>query len=504
MGLIAKLRGYFGRLWWKLTLSYIGVTIGTLVVLSVLLAALLSRSILLSNQWFSPQKWIEAANRSAVPILRNILSQDPIDPGLIDIWLNEIDLQLNQIELIQIGGAEFSVGTSIELDLLVIGPDGKLISMSNPQNIPTVFIGWPFNPQSLPGLQGPFEAALRGEQDPERLIALTENEDEMVAAIPVINSDASGGEVLGVLALHVTYIPSQRDITSLTSQIIQHVLPYILIAAVLVGALFGSITARMLTRRLERLARVSDAWSGGDFSEFIDDPSSDEIGDLSRQLNSMAHELEDTLRQRQEMAVSEERNRLARELHDSAKQQALAASFQLATANILLEKKPQAARQHLLEAESLVNSVRVELANLIHELRPANMELSDMLESIRTYTLDWSQQSGIPIETSLQECEGLSPETLQEIYRILQEALANAARHSAATQVQVKLTCDSQSATLAVVDDGKGFNTGETHPGLGQHSMRERTEMLGGEFSIMSQPGQGTKVEASFPITNER
>ena len=105
------------------------------------------------------------------------------------------------------------------------------------------------------------------------------------------------------------------------------------LAQVLWAQLFGSLTAKRMVDRLKHLEQAANAWSRGDFSVFIDDPTGDEISQLAHHLNNMAEQLQDLLKRRQAMAISEERNRLARDLHDSAKQQALAASFQLGTAS---------------------------------------------------------------------------------------------------------------------------------------------------------------------------
>ncbi len=110
------------------------------------------------------------------------------------------------------------------------------------------------------------------------------------------------------------------------------------------GAIFGSYFCPWAGHPLQALiSNATDAWSEGDFSKFIDDPTGDEISQFAQRLNNMAKQLQSLLRRRQEMAVSEERNRLARDLHDSAKQQALAASFQLGTALTLYE--PRSARR---------------------------------------------------------------------------------------------------------------------------------------------------------------
>ena len=145
----------------------------------------------------------------------------------------------------------------------------------------------------------------------------------------------------------------------------------VLILAGIVGTVFGFITARGLVGRLARLASATSSWSQGDFSVVVADTSQDELGQLARRLNRMAEQLQNMLDTRRELAVVEERNRLARDLHDSAKQQAFAASAQIGAARALIVRDPASADQHIAEAERLINALRKELSTLILELRPA-------------------------------------------------------------------------------------------------------------------------------------
>jgi signal transduction histidine kinase/putative methionine-R-sulfoxide reductase with GAF domain len=198
--------------------------------------------------------------------------------------------------------------------------------------------------------------------------------------------------------------------------------------------------------------------------------------------------------QAQQMAALGERNRLARELHDSVKQQALAASFQLGTAITLFDREPETAKKHIIEADHLVNSVRVELTDLIHELRPPTMNGQDFAVTLNDYAIEWAHQSGIEVNVDVQGNNGLSLEVKQTLFRILQEALANVARHSDARSVDVSLSYGSDTVSLTITDDGSGFDTSAQHDGMGLNSMWERAETLKGEFTVESEPGEGTRI----------
>ena len=182
------------------------------------------------------------------------------------------------------------------------------------------------------------------------------------------------------------------------------------------------------------------------------------------------------------MAVSEERNRLARDLHDSAKLESLAASFHLGTALTLFDREPEQAKNHLIEADNLVNSVREELTDLIHELRPPSMNSVQFNETINEYIIEWAYQTGIGAALNVGGFVDLSLEIKQAIYRIMQEALANVARHSSAHNVEVVLSSRDNMVELSVSDDDAGFDTQRQNAGMGLDSMRERAERLNGSF----------------------
>jgi signal transduction histidine kinase len=221
---------------------------------------------------------------------------------------------------------------------------------------------------------------------------------------------------------------------------------------------------------------------------------------MTERLNQMAKQLQQFLKRSQAIAVSEERNRLARDLHDSAKQEALAASFHLGTALTLFERDPQSAKSHLVEADNLVDSVRGELTDLIHELRPPAMNGARFDETINEYIIEWAHQTGIEANLKVDGFIDLPLEIKQAIYRIMQEALANVTRHSSANRVDITMSFNKNLVVFCISDDGVGFDIQLQYTGMGLDSMRERVESLEGDLSIESKPDQGTKVCVTIPI----
>jgi NarL family two-component system sensor histidine kinase LiaS len=213
----------------------------------------------------------------------------------------------------------------------------------------------------------------------------------------------------------------------------------------------------------------------------------------------MARQLEQLLDTRRELAVVEERNRLARDLHDSAKQQAFAAAAQVSAARALLKPDPEAAETHIEEAERLIYDLRQELTSLIQELRPAALENKGLAPAVRDYAADWSRQNGITAEVIVRGERSLPLDSEQTLYRIMQEALANVARHSEAGKVEISLLYSKKEISLTVTDDGHGYGTDDKGRGFGLSSMQDRAQGAGGQLTVETILEKGTTVSCTLP-----
>jgi signal transduction histidine kinase len=220
------------------------------------------------------------------------------------------------------------------------------------------------------------------------------------------------------------------------------------------------------------------------------------------QNQQLLEELRAAQRQVQDLAVAEERNRLARDLHDSVKQQIFATIMQLGAARMLLERDPNAARGHMLEAEQLAQQSGAELSLLIHELRPVALGDKGLAAAIESYAADWSRQSNIRVEVRARGEAALAPAAEHALLRVTQEALANVARHSHASAVTIDLELATGVANLAIADNGAGFERGMEPGGVGLASMRERLEALGGQLCVESRPGAGTTITARCEVSH--
>jgi len=500
--LVNRIKLSLSHLQWKLTLSYSAVTVGSLLVVVFILGYLLfSRAYIpieIYNRVATPEDWIRIITEKDAALVRSIYRQDPIDTNLIAILVEQGELTITDIDLLQIGGFQIRLRTEGQGSSILLDREGVLLGLNNPSLVPGAVVGQPFDRDTFPGLDGALTAAFNGEVDPDRIFVTLEPYERFYFAAPVMDEDDQ--EVLGVVVVYMDDVPTANDIPETLALLLGRSVLILLLAAGVVGTIFGFLTARGMALRLERISQVTGSWSQGDFSEFIEDSAGDEISQLAVRLNQMAEQLQQFLKRSQEMAVSEERNRLARDLHDSAKQEALAASFHLGTALTLFERDPKSAKSHLIEADSLVDSVRVELTDLIHELRPPSMNGSRFDETLNEYIIEWAHQTGIEATLNVEGFIDLPLEIKQAIYRILQEALANVAKHSSAHNVNISLRLGESLAEFCLSDDGVGFDTHHQHDGMGLDSMRERAESLRGVFSVQSEPGQGAKICISIPI----
>jgi NarL family two-component system sensor histidine kinase LiaS len=214
----------------------------------------------------------------------------------------------------------------------------------------------------------------------------------------------------------------------------------------------------------------------------------------------MAGQLQHLVDTRTQLMVVEERNRLARDLHDSAKQQAFAAAAQISAARKLMPKDPGAAETRMEEAEHLIDDLRKELTILIQELRPAALEDKGLATVVRAYAEDWSRQNGIELRVNTQQERTLPLDVEQMIFRIIQEALANVARHSQANSVEIGLVYSKLEIICTINDDGIGFDPKKKSDGFGIRSMKERANALGSTVTFESAPGKGTRISVTLAL----
>jgi signal transduction histidine kinase len=201
------------------------------------------------------------------------------------------------------------------------------------------------------------------------------------------------------------------------------------------------------------------------------------------------------------IAALEERQRLARELHDSVSQALYGVALNASAADELFESAPDRARGLLRDVLRLADAGLAELRALIFELRPESLEREGLVGALEKQAAAVQARHGVHVRLEVQREPDLSQPVKEALYRVAQEALHNAARHARAQTLNVALELADHEVRLVVADDGRGFDPHGEFPGhLGLQSMRERTAGAGGTLDIESAPGAGTRLSARIPI----
>jgi len=279
----------------------------------------------------------------------------------------------------------------------------------------------------------------------------------------------------------------------------------ILVLALPVGLAFGLLSTRGLTRRLQRLAALTLEVADGGFERRVHVTGHDEVSQLEENFNRMAGQLQASLDARRQLAEAnarhEERSRIARELHDSISQEL----FSLSVLAGGLRRALPPGSPVLTEVETMertAGDTMREMQSLLLALRPVALAEVGLASAIESICHAYTERMGVRVLADLDPVI-LPPAIEHAVLRVTQEALANAVRHADADLITVRLRPDGGQVLLEVADDGRGFEVaaGETGTaGLGLCAMRDRVAEHGGQLTIDSAPGTGTRVRASFPV----
>lgn len=272
------------------------------------------------------------------------------------------------------------------------------------------------------------------------------------------------------------------------------------------AAFLAHRASRLLTRPVEELVEGTRRLAAN-LSHRLPVRGDDEFGVLAGALNLMAQSLEESKAEavRQGRLVVEERNRLAREIHDTIAQGLAGVVVHLETAEDCLgEGADPEAQRHLRRARQIARESLQEARRSVWNLRPSAVEGSGLPRALEQLAAGM-RQDGFACTVGIEASPDLASGAEDALYRVCQEALANVRKHSGASHVQISLTSLDGEAVLTVTDDGDGFAPGESagprpEGGFGLWAMRERLEPCGGRLEVASEPGQGTMVRACVPL----
>jgi NarL family two-component system sensor histidine kinase LiaS len=487
----------FRTLQWQLTVSYIMVTVVAVLALEGGVLAAIDIVVLnvLQEPHLLAQDMVQVAPQAAP-----YLSQTPPSTAALNAWLHSF--REGKLVVSDSDGIPIPIGRAATI--MVLDRAGRMLAS---------IVGQPASARNLgamrrlPESQKVIQAALAGRVDVAQLVRTT-SRGQTVAAAPIVSAH---GEVSGALFFAVNLQETRDDFIRGTMIALLPSAIILAIGASIAGMLFGSLTARGLTRRLRRITKAAGSWSRGELGVAIRDPARDELGQLARDLNGMAEQVQHLLAARQELAVIEERQRLARDLHDSVKQQLFVVTMLVGSARLDVSDRPTIA-DTLAEAERVAGHAQQELTTLIRALHPVALANRGLHAALTEMCRDWSQRTSIRVKLQLPDDVPAVPAAQQALFRVVQEALTNVARHSSATSVEVFATREQETLALSIQDNGCGFDLGQVDGhGLGLRSMRERVEGVGGTLLVFSPAHRatgmhsgdratGTRVEARVPL----
>jgi PAS domain S-box-containing protein len=203
----------------------------------------------------------------------------------------------------------------------------------------------------------------------------------------------------------------------------------------------------------------------------------------------------------QQVASLEERQRLARELHDSVSQALYGIALGARTARTLLDRDPSKATQPVEYVLQLAEAGLAEMRALIFELRPESLESEGLVAAIGKHVAATQARYGIEVGSDMCDEPDAPLDVKEAVYRIAQEALHNVVKHARATHVDVRLSCTPSEIAIEIADNGAGFDPDGAFPGhMGLRSMRERAARAGGALDIASAPGSGTTITGRIAL----
>ncbi|WP_342566527.1 sensor histidine kinase [Paenibacillus sp. FSL R7-0345] len=284
------------------------------------------------------------------------------------------------------------------------------------------------------------------------------------------------------------------------------------------GVGFGFFQSFRFKRRLERLRGTLVAWEKGNLTPAMPVLGSDELGRLGEQLGRISGKWENQVNTLQRLstnnaklaeqarvsAIIEERQRLARELHDAVSQQLFAISMTATAVGRTLEKDFDKAQRQIALIEEMSAVAQSEMRALLLHLRPVYLEgkglEQGLQELIKELQIKVPMEIIFEMDPDVQLLKGVE----NHLFRIVQEAISNTLRHAKAEKMEIRLHRRGDSVRLTLRDDGVGFEIDDNKlTSYGLSNMQERIAETGGSIQFITAPGKGMRIEITVPLVNE-
>jgi signal transduction histidine kinase len=270
-----------------------------------------------------------------------------------------------------------------------------------------------------------------------------------------------------------------------------------------------------VVRRIERFQVPLEAFASGDFTARVDTPPThrDEVDALASTFNQMATDLEYQIEQKEQRqklrqrAIIEERERIAREIHDGIAQLMAYVNTKASAIRLFIQKRQlKEARSQLQQLEEASRESFMDVRTAILGLRTTDTQSAGLVATLQRFITKFSELTDIEVDLDLPDQSAtisLPAESELQLIRITQEALSNVQKHTSSRYAWIRLRLVDHSLELTIGDDGPGFNPKHSsqgrRPRFGLSTMRERAESVGGTFTIDSTPNKGTRITVRIP-----
>jgi signal transduction histidine kinase len=493
----------------RMTASYVLVTFAAVIVVEGLAAVLVIPNVNqeadlasrvvntanMDNKRFGGAVVKVVAQGSDPMLAAQILGTQPMGDGGIRLGPGQVQTQDQGVRIPQV---DTPLPDSAPMSLLlVLSPKGVIYGSSYPGRFaPNTAVGGRLPPGWNEG--GSAVSKLSDGKVAWASEAILPSQPE----VPDLNPKVSAPKAVAVGFIYVQVpVPDTVALDPATVQPLVRSGLIFLLVSVPVGVVFGTLTTRGTIRRLRSLATGTLGFAAGDFAHRVPESGSDEVGQLERHFNRMAGRLADSIAQQRALdernARLAERSRISRELHDSISQDLFSMSALVAGLRKALPAD-SAVQPELETLGRTVGSTIREMRALLLELRPTALEEKGLVPALADLCGAYEVRVGIQVGREL-EAVRLDAAGEQAVFRIAQEGLSNAARHSEADRIDVRLRAAGGGAELTVADNGRGFDRSAGTHGLGLRLMGERVRELGGSLSIDTAPGRGTEIRVVLP-----
>jgi two-component system, NarL family, sensor histidine kinase LiaS len=284
-------------------------------------------------------------------------------------------------------------------------------------------------------------------------------------------------------------------------------------SSLVIGVIFGIASGIFWRSQLNLVDQSLHLLEEGKHTEIKETPSLAEVQSIAGRIVKIGKQMAEQAKLSQRLAtekvedqesriqeiISQERNRLARELHDSVSQQLFAASMMMSAINETREQLETTETKQLKMVEEMIHQSQLEMRALLLHLRPVALKNKSIQEGIEELLIELSQKVTMNIQWKVEQFP-LDKGVEDHLFRILQESVSNTLRHSKATKLEVLLIKRDDLIIMRIVDDGKGFEVDETKAGsYGMQNMHERALEVGGTLKVVSVKNKGTRLEVKVP-----